>query len=125
VSELKACQRTTNMGERKETVVTHRQARVSESAVLDIGGEIGALIIYADQDMVGEEIEICRSGDLSSKAHNVVRARRAPTGLLYAAVFPTLYGDRYDVLGADGIPIRQVGVSGGRVTEVDCRRALL
>ena len=97
--------------------------RVCETAVLEIGGDTGALIIYSDEDMVGEEIEICRPGELDTRVHNVVRARRAPVGLVYAAVFPALTGGEYDVLGEDGKPCREATVSGGRVTEVNCRKA--
>jgi hypothetical protein len=93
---------------------------VCETAVLDIGGSTGALIIYANKEMVGEEIEICRPGDLQSRVHNVVRARRAPSGLVFAAVFPALIDGTYDVLDGEGLPLREVVVAGGRVTEVDC-----
>ena len=96
-------------------------ARVCETAVLDIGGDTGALIIYAGERSVGEEIEICRSGDPATREHNVVRARRAPAGLVHAAVFPALYEGTYDVLSAEGLPCEEVTVVGGRVTEVDCR----
>ena len=90
--------------------------------MLDIGGDTGALIIYAEEAMVGEEIEICRPGDLKTRVHNVVRACRASSGLVFAAVFPALSDGAYDVLGDDGQPWREVFVRGGRVTEVDCRR---
>jgi hypothetical protein len=100
------------------------RSRVCETAVLDIGGDTGALIIYADAASVGEEIEICRSGDLTTRVHNVVRARRAPAGLVHAAVFPALGAGDYDVLSAEGLPGRKVAVLGGRVTEVDCRKDL-
>jgi hypothetical protein len=71
--------------------------------------------------MVGDEIEICPVGDLSRREHNVVRARRAPTGLVYAAVFPTLSQGDYSVLTKELLPSHLVSVSGGRVTEIDCR----
>ena len=93
--------------------------RVRDSAVLDIGGDTGALIIYADAGSVGQEIEICRSGDLATRMHNVVRARRAPAGLVHAAVFPALYEGTYDVLSDEGLSCRKVVVLGGRVTEDD------
>ena len=64
----------------------------TSGAVLDIGGDTGALVIYADEHMVGDEIEICPSGELSQREHNVVRARRTQAGLVYAAVFPSLTG---------------------------------
>ncbi len=112
------------MSEPSEPCVTDPHAHVCETAVLDIGGETGALIIYAGEDTVGDEIEVCESGNLASRVHNVVRARRAPSGLVYAAVFPALPGGRYDVLGPDGLPRREATVSGGSVTEVDCRLIL-
>jgi len=96
------------------------ESHVCETAVLDIGGDTGALIIYAGEEMVGEEIEICRPGDPRLRVHNVVRARRAFSGLVYAAVFPALSDGCYEVLGSEGRACREANVSGGRVTEVDC-----
>jgi len=91
------------------------------AAVLDIGGDKGALVIYSDAEMLGEEIEICFSGKLETRCHNVVRARRRLTDVVYAAVFPTLSEGEYDILDDSGIPTRQVSVAGGSVAEVDCR----
>jgi hypothetical protein len=91
----------------------------STSALLDIGGDVGALVIYAGDDMVGEEIEICPSGDLVSRTHNVVRARRTPTGVVYAAVFPALFMGEYTLLSAELAPLRNFVVNGGFVSEID------
>jgi hypothetical protein len=112
------------MNETAEFPVAGPDSHVRETAVLDIGGDTGALIIYADEKMVGEEIEICRPGDLHSRCHNVVRARRAYSGLVYAAVFPALSDGSYEVLDTEGSPCRMANVAGGRVTEVDCCSAL-
>jgi hypothetical protein len=112
------------MNEIAESPVAGLDSHVCETAVLDIGGDTGALIIYADEKMVGEEIEICRPGDLRSRCHNVVRARRAPSGLVYAAVFPALSDGSYEVLDTEGSPCRKANVAGGRVTEIDCCSAL-
>ena len=90
-------------------------------AVLDIGGDTGALVIYADRRMVGEEIEICPSGDISRREHNVVRQRMTPNGLVYAAVFPAVLQGRYAILADDGQPRHEISVLGGRVTEFDSR----
>jgi hypothetical protein len=95
---------------------------VASGAVLDIGRDTGALVIYSDEQMVGEEIEVCPVGALSRREHNVVRARRTPTGLVYAAVFPALLQGDYSVLTKDRLPSHQVSVDGGHVTEIDCRR---
>jgi len=97
---------------------------VSSGAVLDIGDDTGALVIYADEHMVGDEIEICPTGNLSQREHNVVRARRTQTGLVYAAVFPALLNGDYSVLTRDLLPSHQVSVLGGHVAEIDSRSRL-
>jgi hypothetical protein len=91
------------------------------TAVLDIGATTGALVILADEFMLGREIEICPKGDLAGRSHNVVRARQAPRGVVHAAVFPTLSEDEYTVLDHSRQPLFDVFVSGGAVTEVDVR----
>jgi hypothetical protein len=111
--------------ERGELSESHDPATdrsICSGTVLDIGIDTGALILYSDRDMVGEEIEICPFGHLSQREHNVVRARRTPTGLVYAAVFPSVAQGEYSVLTSDGLPSHKVSVTGGRVTEIDCRR---
>jgi hypothetical protein len=95
------------------------------SAILDIGADTGALVIYADPVMLGREIEISCIGDLVPVAHNVVRARSTPGGFVYAAVFPEVTCGEYSVLRGDGVRGSDVAVFGGRVSEVDCREAPL
>jgi hypothetical protein len=90
-------------------------------AVLDIGGDAGALVIYADDHLVGSEIEICPSGRVQDREHNVVRARQTPSGPVYAAVFPALLEGGYSVLTEALEPSHEVSVVGGMVTEIDCR----
>jgi hypothetical protein len=108
-------------GDSSEPGGHHRGGGVCSGAVLDIGGDTGALVIYADELMVESEIEICPSGDLSKREHNVVRARRTLTGFVYAAVFPSLKQGEYSVLTRDLLPSHEVSVMGGSVSEVDCR----
>jgi hypothetical protein len=97
-----------------------REGGVCSGAVLDIGGDTGALVIYADELMDEREIEICPLGDLAKREHNVVRARRTPTGFVYAAVFPSLKQGEYSVLTEDSLPSHEVSVMGGKVTEIGC-----
>ncbi len=91
------------------------------SAVLDIGHETGALVIYADESMVGREVEIAGIGDGTAIAHNVVRTRHTPNGPVHAAVFPDVARGEYTVLGNDAILPTEVVVTGGSVAMVDCR----
>jgi hypothetical protein len=91
------------------------------SAVLDIGGDTGALVVYADQSLEGQEVEIARSSGPGHVAHNVVRARTTACGVVFAAVFPAVTAGEYKILDRDGISERAFVVDGGAVAEVDCR----
>ena len=91
------------------------------SAVLDIGGDTGALVVYADADLEGEEVEIAIRGATEPFAHNVVRARRAESGVVFAAIFPAVRTGEYRILRRAGIEPAEFVVSGGQVREVDCR----
>jgi hypothetical protein len=91
------------------------------SAILDIGGETGALVVYADADLEGEEVEIASAGETRPVAHNVVRARDAASGPVFAAVFPEVRTGAYRLIDRKGLRPEEFFVSGGRVCEVDCR----
>ena len=58
--------------------------------VLDIGGDIGALVVSMPSDMEGIEIEICPAGVRPGGhvPHVAVVARPAASGVHYSAVFP-------------------------------------
>jgi hypothetical protein len=107
-----------------ERGAAYPEGGVCSGAVLDIGGDTGALVIYSDELMVGSEIEVCPSGDLSKREHNVVRTRRTPAGSVYAAVFPSLKQGEYSVLTKDLLPSHEVSVVGGSVSEIDTRTAV-
>ncbi len=120
-----SAQRVREPGRMSETAESPRapvlDSHVCETAVLDIGGDTGALIIYADEKMVGEEIEICRPGDLRSRCHNVVRARRVRLGARIRRRVPGALRRLLRRVGArTGSPCREANVAGGRVTEIDC-----
>jgi hypothetical protein len=100
-------------------------AQVASSAVLEIGGSTGALVVYADEQMVGREVEICAPHDPGPTAHNVVRKRQTSQGPVFAAVFPTVDAGEYVVLGSDGSLSAPISVLGGAVSEVDCRIEVL
>ncbi|MDG4763893.1 phospholipase [Solwaraspora sp. WMMD406] len=104
------------------------------SVVLDIGGDMGALIIYTGQEFHGREIEIspvpdsyqADSGigpDAPTDAHAVprthaaVRERQVHDGIFYSAVYTDLRAGRYTVWRSDDVPAGQVMVTGGAVTE--------
>lgn len=92
--------------------------------VVDIGGVVGALVLYTGPEMVGAEIEISPVGDSSSRQHvQVIRRSVGSSGpddstSVYAAVYYGLTAGTYQLWQADGRPTDTVTVEGGRITEV-------
>jgi hypothetical protein len=66
------------------------------TVVMEVGGDVGALILYTPAELDGEEIEISRDGDVT-RTHSRVRPRHVPSGTRYAAVYPGLPAGRYTV----------------------------
>lgn len=92
------------------------------SVVLDIGGDIGALIVYTTEELRGCEIEVSLKGNDVRRIHTGVLERRIGERPVIAAVFPALRAGEYDLWQHD--PGRdRVIIAGGAVTEVDCRAA--
>lgn len=91
------------------------------SVVLDIGGTIGALIIYTDGSQAGREIEISPLGQDTNRSHNVVHERLLNGRTIFAAVFPSVEQGRYTVWQTGSIPASEIEIEGGKVAEVDLR----
>jgi hypothetical protein len=104
-----------------------------DCVVLDIGGEVGALILYAPAELSGAEVEISLPGN-RSRTHSIVRERRvdqsaagrrtagrhaAPSGpgdsAVYAAVYPGLTAGLYTIWRDAQTPAGTVQVEGGQV----------
>ena len=94
----------------------HEHAHASnDNLLLDIGGDTGALIIYASSARDQAEIEVSPSASEQARTHNVVRVRKAPGGSVYAAVFPALAAGDYVVWRDHGTEAGTVTVHGGQV----------
>jgi hypothetical protein len=87
------------------------------AVVVDIGGDIGALIIDTPPALAGAEIEISPVGS-TQRAHVAVRERHGDDGVHYAAVFPALAADTYTVWDLHAGARRTVVVSGAGVTRI-------
>jgi hypothetical protein len=84
------------------------------SVVLDVGGLVGALVLYAAEQLAGAEVEVVRLGEPGHTTHSAVRQRQlAPGRQAFAAVYPGLPAGEYRVDGCQ----QPVTVNGGRVTE--------
>ena len=71
------------------------------TVVLDLGADVGALILYTPPGLDGREIEISRDTDPAARrTHSQVRARHLAAGTRYAAVYPGLPAGRYTIWAA-------------------------
>lgn len=97
------------------------------SVLLDIGGDVGALVVEMPAQLVGVEVEIRPVGrGVPSSAgraeghhqHVAVVARPGPSGPIPSLVFPQLTQGRYALCHKGGEEVEMTAeVVGGRVTQ--------
>ena len=89
-----------------------------DALVLDIGGDVGALIVYAEETCLGSEIDLTPAGSPQShQVHTMIRRRRATNRDVIAGLFPELPRGTYTVWGLSGKPIGEVTIVGGQISE--------
>src|SRR5579872_2042425 len=92
----------------------------TSDVILDIGGDVGALILYTGAERDGEEIELSRSVPGAPRFHNQVHQRRFQGQAVFAAVYPEIDAGEYHVWGKTS-PVQTVTIRGGCVAEIDWR----
>jgi hypothetical protein len=96
-----------------------------DTLVLDIGEDIGALILYSEEACLGREIDLTPVGaPRSHHMHTMIRRRRSFDREFIAGVYPELVEGTYTIWGIDDQPLGQVTIVGGHVSEFragDCR----
>jgi hypothetical protein len=90
----------------------------SGTVMLDIGGDVGALIVYVDAELLGREIEARPAGHDARPAHASVLERTTADGPRHAVVIPALQAGGYELWLDGGISIGSARVERGAVTEV-------
>jgi hypothetical protein len=96
-----------------------------EFVVLEIGDELGALIVYTDADMHGREVEISPADDDEHRSHKEVLERDQGGCPAYTALFDALATGTY-TLWVDDVPRnRGVDIVGGQIAELSWRGATL
>ena len=93
-------------------------ASEAASVMLDIGAEVGALVLYVAATELGREIEVSPAGG-GPRQHAAVRARHVDHGTVHCVVIGGLAAGRYTVWVDRTVPAGTVTVAGGEVTEVD------
>jgi hypothetical protein len=93
----------------------------TEPVVLEIGGELGALVVYTDAALVHEEIEISPAADDSRRSHKDVLERLVGGRSVHAAVFDRVERGEYTLWHRGGERARGVAIAGGEIAELDWR----
>jgi hypothetical protein len=86
-------------------------------AVLDIGGDIGALLVRTGPALAGAEIELYDEQG-GYVMHTEVHRREVPGGTQYAGLFPAVEQGAYLLDTGDGRPRERVVIVGGEVATV-------
>ena|SRR5277367_4393770 len=90
-----------------------------EFVVLDLGGDIGALIVHTDAVLHGVEVEISPTGADDDREHKEVLERRAAGRAAHTAVFDNLREGSYTLWIGNVACARNVQVTGGAVARLD------
>jgi len=93
-------------------------------AVLDIGDDIGALIIHFRRELCGRQIDVSPKGRTWQRTHTDVLERQANGRPLFAALFLSLPADDYFIWGESSQPVGEITITGGQVAEVDWHHLL-
>lgn len=105
-------------GHRPGFVSAHNPGAGQGPVVLDIGGDVGALVLHTPAEMVGREIEISPAGRDHERQHVEVLPRTTPSGAVRpTAVFGALEQGGWTLWQADGSAALRVTVTGGEVVE--------
>ena len=85
--------------------------------VVDIGDDVGALIVHVDPARIGQELHVRRPGETRT-THTGIWERRIGSRAVVVPVFPALVEGGYALLDRVGAPVLEVEVAGGQVTEL-------
>jgi hypothetical protein len=102
---------------------SHRPAGETPPAggpvVLDIGDDIGALIVYVlGDDMVGHELHLRRVGSHGGTTHTGIWRRNIADRDDVIAIFPELATGHYDVFDLCGAIVATTFVPAGAIAEM-------
>ena len=85
--------------------------------VLDVGGDVGALVLIAGAELDQAEIEISAVGQPRTGQHVAVHPRQVGGRVVHAAVYPDLTRGVYELWDSAGRAALTVRIEGGQVTQ--------
>ena len=71
--------------------------------MVDIGDDVGALLVHVDAARIGQELHVRRPGETRT-THTGIWERRIGSRAVVVAVFPALVEGGYAILDRDGSP---------------------
>jgi hypothetical protein len=89
------------------------------ASVLDIGGDIGAIIVRLPGDTASGELTACTRGNPAAHFHTGVHYRNSGGEQGWVAVFPDVKSGEYSLLTEGGQEHTPFVVVGGQVTALD------
>ena len=104
--------------------MTHEHAAGATGAgtvILELGGDVGVLVLQAPASLLGHEIEISPADGSSSgpgtshRTHSMVRERITGSGRSYAAVYPGVPAGQYVIWRDADTSAGIVTIEGGEV----------
>ena len=90
--------------------------------VLDIGGDVGALVATMDDDTIGTELHLRSENRPLLDVHTGVWRRGSGSETVTAAVFAELLAGTYWVLDGAGNQTHRVDIRGGMLASIDLRK---
>jgi hypothetical protein len=100
---------------------THEPAPKGGPVVMDIGGDIGALIVRLDDSLEGTELPIEFSEDPERDIHTGVWRRSLGGETVVVAVYPELRQGSYRIHAGANHHGAHLDIVGGQVAELDLR----
>jgi hypothetical protein len=86
------------------------------TVVLELGADVGALVLFTPAELDGREIEISRDETPGARrTHSQVRPRNLAKVTRYAAVYPDLPAGTYTIWADEQTRAGSVAVAGGHV----------
>ncbi len=92
------------------------------SVMIEIGGDIGAAVVWTPIDLAGEEIEIRRAGAEWDGTHVAVLERETADGVAHAALFASFPAGAYELRlrparpNGEVVPLEVVGAEVVEIT---------
>lgn len=101
---------------------THEPAPRGGPVVMDIGGDVGGLIVRLDDSLEGTELPIEFAEDPQRDIHTGVWRRSLGEETVVVAVYPELREGSYRIHPGNDHAGAQLKITGGQVAHLDLRR---